>query len=104
VGEFKVIIETTAESDLLGILRYITETLKEPATAKRIYFSIKEKINNLKIIPQRHPLVRDEVLATRGLRWMPAENYSVFYIVNEYEYKVNVLRILYNRREWQNIL
>ena len=104
MDEYNVIVETTADSDLRSILRYITETLKEPVAAKRIYFSIKEKISNLDHMPQRHPTVRDETLANRGVRWMPAENYSVFYVINESERKVKVLRILYNRRDWQNLL
>ena len=104
MDEYSVIIETTAKSDLRGLLRYITETLKEPVAAKRIYFSIKDKIENLYHMPQRHPLVRDEALAGRGLRWMPAENYSVFYVINEENKKVNVLRVLHGRRDWQSLL
>ena len=104
MDEYKIIIETTAEFDLYSILRYITDNLKEPISAQRIYTSIKEKVNSLDQLPQRHPLVRDEALASRGLRWMPVENYSVFYVVDETNRKVNILRILYNRRDWQNII
>ena len=104
MDEYTVIIESTAKSDLRGILRYITETLKEPVIAKRIYSSIKEKIMSLDQMPQRHPLVRDETLAARGLQWMPAENYSIFYVIDEENRKVSILRILHGRRDWQNIL
>jgi len=104
VDKFDVIIEPTAESDLRGILRYITETLKEPSTAKRILYSVKEHILTLDQIPLRYPPVRDELLAARGLRRMPAENYSVFYVADENLNEVHVIRVLYNRREWQNLL
>ena len=104
MDKYNVIIESTADSDLRGILRYINETLKEPVTANRIYFSIKEKIESLNNFPQRYPFVRDEVLKLRGLRWMPAENYSVFFVINEAKYNVYILRILYSRREWKNII
>ena len=104
MDEFDVIIETTAESDLRGILCYIMKTLKEPVTAGRIYFSIKEQIMTLTQMPLRFPLVRDELFAAHGLRRMPAENYSVFYVADEALAKVHVLRVLYNRREWQNLL
>ena len=100
---FKVILETTAISDLRGILRYITENLKELATAKRIYRSIKEQIMKLNKMPLRHPLVIDETFAALGLRKMPVENYLVFYVADESQKEVHVLRILYNRREWQNL-
>jgi len=39
-----------------------------------------------------------------GVRLMPVENYNAFYIVDEKNDAVHVLRILYNSREWQSIL
>ena len=104
MAKFKIIVEITAVSDLRGILRYITETLKEPAIARRIYYSIKEQIMTLDKMPLRHPLVLDKSFAARGLRKMPAENYSVFYRADEDRKEVHVLRVLYNRREWRNLL
>ena len=104
MDEYSVIIETTAKSDLRGILRYITETLKDPVVARRLYSLIKEKVMNLDQMPQRHPLVRDETLAARGLHWMPVESYSVFYVIDEESREVSILRILHGRRDWQNIL
>ena len=102
--EYKVIIEITAVSDLRGILHYIKSVLKEPVTAKRIYHSIKMLIITLEQMPFRCPLVRDETFAARGLRKLSTENYSVFYTVDETLNEVHVLRILYNRREWQYLL
>ena len=101
---FRVIIETTAVSDLRGIMRYITEILKEPVIAKRIYTSIREQIFTLDHFPLRQPLVNDETFAMRGLRKMPVENYLVFYVADEAKKEVRVLRVLYNRREWQSLL
>ncbi|MDD2235281.1 MAG: type II toxin-antitoxin system RelE/ParE family toxin [Desulfitobacteriaceae bacterium] len=102
--EYKVVIEFPAQRDLQGILRYITDTLKESAAARRIYASIKEQILGLSQMPLRHSVVQDQLYAERGVRKLLVENYIAFYIVNEEKYKVHVLRILYNRREWQNIL
>ena len=101
---YDVIIETTASLDLYGILDYITEVLKAPESAERIYWSIKDQVLSLNEMPYRYPLVRDEPFASIGVRLMPVENYSVFYIINEQINEVHILRILYNRREWQNIL
>ena len=104
MAAFSIIIETTAVSDLRGILRYITGTLKEPVTAQRIYSSIKEQIMTLSHMPLRYALVNDDFFATRGLRKMSAENYSVFYVADETKNEAHVLRVLYNRRDWQNLL
>jgi len=104
VKKYKIIIESTANHDLKDILRYFIETLKEPASAKRAYSSIKKQITQLDEMPLRFPLVRDEHLAARGIRWMLSGNYTAFYITDETLREVHILRILYNRRDWQNLL
>lgn len=102
--EYKVIIELPAQRDLHGILSYITDTLKEPVIARRIYTSVKEQILTLRQMPLRHSVVQDQPYAVAGVRKLLVENYIVFYIANEEKCGVHVLRILYNRREWQDIL
>ena len=102
--EFNVIIESSAEKDLYGILTYISETLLEPAVAKRIYLSIKEQILSLSSMPLRYALIDEEPYRSMGIRKIPVENYIAFYIVDESHKTVHVFRILYNRREWHNLI
>ncbi len=101
---YKIFIELPAQRDLQGILCYIKDTLKEPAVAKRIYSSIKEQILTLHQMPFRHSVVEDQPFATIGIRKLVIENYIAFYVIDEAKCEVHVLRILYNRREWQHIL
>lgn len=102
--DFKVVIEEAAEKDLFSILAYISETLHEPAAALRIYLAIREAVSGLDHRPFRFQVVEDEEYAARGLRKLLVENYIAFYVVDESANMVHVLRILYNRREWQNLL
>jgi len=102
--EYKVIIELPAQKDLQGLLRYITDSLKEPVIAKRIYTSIKEQILTLNQMPLRHSVVQEQPYAAMGVRKLLVENYIAFYILDEEKCEVHILRILYNRREWQSIL
>lgn len=102
--EYNVIIESSAEKDLYGILTYISETLLEPAVAKRIYLSIKEQILSLSSMPMRYALINEEPYRSMGIRKIPVENYIAFYIVDESCKTVHVFRILYNRREWHNLI
>lgn len=102
--KYKVIIEGTAENDLIEILDYIGRILHEPRTAERIYFSIKEQVLSLSEMPFRYPLIQDEPYRTNGVRRIPVENYSAFYLVDDQDKTVHVLRIIYNRREWMNFL
>ena len=102
--KYDVILETTASSDLLGILDYITDVLKEPKTALRIFSAIEEKILSLDELPYRQGIVKDEPYKSLGVRWLLMEHYTAFYVIDEGESKVHVLRILHSRRNWQNLL
>ena len=102
--EYEVILETTADTDLHGILNYITDVLKEPETALRIFSTIEEKVLSLDKLPHRYATAKDEPYKSFGVRWMPIENYIVFFVIDEERHTVHVLRILYSRRNWQAVL
>ena len=102
--KYKIIFEPLAVSDLRETVNYIADTLKDPLAARRVYFSIKQKISGLEHMPYRHKTVNDEKFSRLGLRRLPVENYSAFYIVSEDTRTVHIVRILYNRREWQYLL
>ena len=102
--EYTIVIEETAENDLVGMLSYISNTLHEPNTAFKIYNSIKKEILSLEKMPFRFAVVNEEPYRSMGIRRIPVENYTAFYIVDENEKTVHIFRILYNRREWQYLL
>ena len=102
--EYKVVIEKTAENDLVEILNYISNTLHEPNTAVKIYGLIKKEILTLDKMPFRYGVLRDEPYSSIGVRGIPAQNYIAFYVIDEDEKTVHIFRILYNRREWQYLL
>jgi toxin ParE1/3/4 len=101
---YKVVISVSAEEDILSILRYISVTLREPSAAKRIYSSVKDKITSLRYMPDRHSVVCEEPFTEMGIRELFVENYTVFYKIDEEAKTVQVIRVLYNRREWQRII
>ena len=102
--EYKIVIEETAENDLVGILSYISNTLHEPGIAMKIYGLIKKEVLTLNKMPFRYSVVNEEPYRSMGVRRIPVENYTAFYIVDENEKTVHIFRILYNRREWQYLL
>lgn len=101
---YEVHFTNKAEQDFMEILLYISETLKEPVIAARLYDTLKRHVQSLDHMPLRYAVVEEEPYRTYGVRKIPVENYTAFYIVEEEHKKVHVLRILYNRREWQNLL
>ena len=102
--QYEVILETTAISDLRGILGYITDVLLEPQITRRMVEVIEEGIMSPDELPHRQALLRDEPYRSRGVRWLPIENYTAFYVIDEDTRTVHVLRILYSRRNWKTLL
>ena len=92
--KYEVKIFSTAKQDLLEIIDYLN-TLS-PETALRYYDKLTEEIGGLSHMPERCPRPRDLALAAKGYR------YLVFYTISGQT--VQIQRILYGRRNYQNIL
>jgi len=93
-----------AIDDLKNIVSYIANELREPITAKGLVSKIKEAIMSLSEMPARHSLVVDERLAMQGIRKIMVDNYIVFYAISDKDANVTVVRLLYGRRNWINLL
>jgi plasmid stabilization system protein ParE len=101
---YKVRLTDKAEQDLIQLFEYISETLFMPSAAKRIYSEIKAACLSLDQSPKRGPLVQFEPFRSMGIRWIPAQNYTIFFVADDDTLTVNILRILYKRREWRVLL
>ena len=97
---FKVKIYPAAKQDLLDVVDYLN-TLS-PDAAMRIYDKITQEIMSLSQMPDRCPRPRDLALAAKGYRYLIVEKYLVFYVVSHDT--VQIRRILYGRRNYQQLL
>lgn len=93
-----------AADDLKGIAAYIANELREPSIATKLVDKIKEAVMSLSEMPARHSLVADENLANQKIQKIMVDNYMVFYTFSEKDTTVTVIRILYGRRDWVNLL
>jgi len=101
---YSVNITDIAEEDILNTLKYIANVLKSPIAANNLLDEIERHEEILENTPNIYPLVPDEYLAQRGLKFTMIKNYLMFYTINEDEKTVTVVRFLYGRRDWKNIL
>jgi toxin ParE1/3/4 len=97
-------ITEIAERDILDTVRYIADILKAPIAANNLLDEIERREEVLENTPNIYPFVPDEYLAQRGLKFTPIKNYLLFYVIHEDEKTVTVIRFLYGRRDWKNIL
>lgn len=101
---FEVEITDTAQRDVENIYTYISENLCNRQVAVRFISTLKERMAMLENMPKSYPLANDEYLRNMGIRVIILQNYIVFYTVETAEKKVYVLRVLYGRRSWAEIL
>lgn len=100
----RIVFTEPAEYDLLDIEYYIFVDLCNPSAAQRIPDGILNTADNLSQYPEKHPLVGDELLKRMGLRMAYFDNYNIFYYYDVKEDVVYIIRVLYNKADWQNIL
>lgn len=104
MNTFHIAITEPAERDLRGIADYIAHELLDRVAAHKMVSKIAEAIFELEHMPLRNTLVRDERLARQGMRKLIIEQYIVFYSVSEADATVTIIRILYGKRNWSDLL
>lgn len=95
MSEYKVIILPLAEEDIADQTDYIAFGLKAPETAMNMIRGFRKTINNLSVFPQSHELDEDEELAQYGIRKTYYKNYKIYFLVDEREKIVYILRIFH---------
>ena len=100
----RVVFTEPAEYDLLYIEYYIFVDLCNPQAAQRISDGILGAAGKLAEYPEGHPLVGDELLGRMGIRITYFDNYNIFYYYDMQNDVVYIIRVLYNKADWQNIL
>lgn len=102
--KYKIQFSKDARNDLIDTYSYIKYNLQEPLIAKKLIAKIREEINKLKDNPTIFAVIKDEIIQKRKIRKIKINNYIVFYKVNENNKIVEIVRIMYTRRNWTKIL
>jgi plasmid stabilization system protein ParE len=85
-------------------VKYIANSLKAPIAANNLLDEIEKHEEILENTPNIYSFVPDEYLAGKWIKFVIIKNYMMFYTINEDEKRVDVIRFLYNRRDWKNII
>ena len=91
-------LSNQAYDDLNAIIGYISLDLCNPQAAERFYQAVVKTLDLLKQNPCMYPLYPDEKLNAMGFRFVTVGNYLIFYLVNEHETIVTIVRIVYGKR------
>jgi plasmid stabilization system protein ParE len=101
---YKLVFSKLIYSDIDSSYNYIKEKLEAPKAADNLIEELIEVLNYLKGTPFTRALVQDKYLASLEIRSIKVKNYVLYYTVDDRYKIINVIRFLYNRRDWINIL
>lgn len=103
VLNFKVEYSPSARKDLLGIHDHITNELMNPEAASRYIVLIISSADSLAVSPKRC-MVRKKDSKGREIRIFPVKNYLIIYYVDDDTQTVNILRVVYSKRNLDEII
>jgi plasmid stabilization system protein ParE len=102
--KYSVRITDSAETDLNSAVDYIEFNLLNPQAADNLLDCVEGVFKKLSDAPQIHALVDDPVLNAWGIRFVTVNNYMAFYRIDERFKIVYIVRFLYGKRNWIDIL
>lgn len=93
-----------AINDLRNIYSYIAFNLGAPVTATQMINHLRTAIKKLDFMPMRYPCADTKHCKLINIHKMIIDNYYVFYIVNNELSSIDIVRIVYGKRDIAEIL
>lgn len=104
VSKFGYRLTKRAESDLDGIVSYIAVFLANPQAASDFVDKLQDNIEEARAFPKSGSLVHNEFLQLESVQKKMVGNYIMYYLPDMGEEIIYVLRIVYRKRNMDEIL
>ncbi len=104
MDNYNVSYSPLAIDDSKGIYAHIAFDLQEKQIAEKAVNKIRTAVKSLNKFPKRYEKVSAELKQPSNMHRMVVGNFLVFYLVDDVEKEVCVVRILYGKQNLQNIL
>ena len=104
VNNYTIKMTPKAAEDLDNIYQYISKELFATSSATNILERIEKGIMGLREFPFSCNYVADEYLRNKGYRKLLVGNYIVFYLIEEENDQVIIMRVLYGKQKYENLL
>lgn len=104
MNKYRILLTKNAKDDLIEIRNYITYDLLSPDISKKFIYGLRKSISQLYYFPYKFPQIETKYIDGQSYRYMPYKNFLIFYEIKELEYTIHILRILYKKRNWAEIL
>ena len=100
--EYNIEYSKESKQDLIEIKKYIKDNLQEPETAQKLIDKIRKEIQTLKNNPEIYAIIDEDIIRKLEVRKLIIDNYIVFYRIKNNN--IQIVRIMYGRRNWINLL
>lgn len=101
---YEIIMTPDATIDLIELRNYIADVLFAPDTALNYIRRIRRKINTLDQPPHRAAPVSNEPWRSHGIRKITADNFYIYFRIDENSKRVYILNIIYSKRDQLKML
>lgn len=102
--KYDIVVTNPAQDDLEEILNYISVDLSAPKSAIEMLNKIKSIFENLSINPLMYPLCNIDNLKAKNYRKAVINNYLMFYRVDDKNETIYIMRFIYGRRDYINLI
>lgn len=102
--DYRVFLTERAKADLVEVYSYISNELQSPGSAEDVIDSLHRAMSDLSLMPNRYHRYFEEPWFSEGVRYFTVRKFSVFYTVNETEKQVFIAHVIYNKRNFPQIL
>ena len=93
-----------AQSDLDNICEYITFELDNPVAAASFVTELEMKVEEVCKTPKAGRLLQNPFIKRNDIRRILVKNFIVYYLIDDDAELIAVLRIVYGRRQQNDIL
>lgn len=101
---YNLVITQPAEKDLADILQYISKDLSAPKAANDLLDDILKCYDNISLNPLMYAFCDNDRLKSKKYRKAVIKNYIMFYRVDEEKQTIYIMRFIYGRRDYINLL
>ena len=98
--KYRIVYTPSARHDLDDIYEYIAGEFYAPDTARRQANRIVRAVKTLAVFPKMYRVRRKNT----GIRICPVDSYMILYSVDDMNNTVNILRIIYSRRDIDSMI
>lgn len=101
---YKLVYLPIAKSDIDNIIHYVAINLQNKSAAKKLAESFIDGANSILDFPYGSSIYRPIGILKNEYRSIRIKNFLMFYTIDEKEKLVTVVRVLYQKRNINNIL